>query len=143
MQLKIAMMGIGGHTELSFDNQEVTLEWRETSLKERVGLLDLVMGAAKQGFAVLVGGKPLSEEDLGVSLFAKSGSLKINGIPSELEVKLVADKLITANLKAGKMVMERTENNEWRILRTASFSGLDHAKDGKKDVVISDKPVGG
>ncbi len=41
------------------------------------------------------------------------------------------------------MVMERTENNEWRILRTASSSGLDHAKNAKKDVVISDKPVGG
>lgn len=136
MKINIDIQSPGGHTEIEFLDDKINLDWREAPLRERAGLFQLVQGAKDSGLKITRDEKAV--DDIDEALFGASGKLTLS-TAKPIDIKVLADKFITANLKCGKMVMERTENNEWRILRTMDSIGAG----GDKTLVVQEKPAGG
>lgn len=141
MHLNVALQSMGGHTEVTFADGQVVLEWRETSLQERKGLTKLVQDAKANGF------ETISADDKGMVeavtdaippiFFNRAGKLTLKG--DKANVKLIAKGLIEAEIEAGKFVMEFDENNESKIIRTGQFE----CKDAPQKVVVTGKVAGG
>ncbi len=141
MDMTISMQSMGGHTEIEFKDDKITLEWRETDLRERKGLVVLVEQAKKGGFKFFSVGDDGVEEELTEKaqpvFFGRAGKLLLKGAKTSIDV--IAKGLIEDEIKNGKLVMELTKDNEWRILRAEQFLVTDE----KKKVVVASKPAGG
>jgi hypothetical protein len=145
MNLNISMQSIGGHTELTFGDKNVVLEWKDTTVSERKALRALVEKAQTNGFETFsVGDKAGSDDELVTGslpsvFFETAGRLSLKGEKANL--KLVAEGLIDAEIKNGRLVLSLNDDNTWSVLKAEQFEAK---TDGtKQKVVVQDKAVGG
>lgn len=135
---------MSGHTELEFKDGEVTLDWRETSLKERKALRDLIEKAKENGFVTYSVGEKGEREEITETVpgvfFNRAGKLILVGDKGKLSI--IATGLVENEIKNGKLVMELQDDNSWTILRAEQFKVEDSGKK-KKEVHVSEKVGGG
>lgn len=150
MHLSISIQDhLSGHTELEFKDDEVTLDWRETSIKERKALRELIEKAKENGFVTYSADEKGEREEITESVpgvfFNRSGKLILKGDKAKLSI--IATGLVENEIKNGKLVMELQDDNSWLIVKAEQFkaeeSGDKDAKGKKKTVHVSEKAVGG
>lgn len=125
--LTIAMCGIGGHTELNFAGNQLSIEWKETTEKEKKALTKLVEDAKSSGYK--------AAGDVSAD-FSGSGSAKLEGGNG---LKFIAERFVNANF-VGNLVLEAQENGESKIL---TASNLSIKEEVKQNITIAPAVVGG
>ncbi len=154
MNLSVTIQGIGGHTEVNFEEGRVKLSWKETTMRERTMLREMIEKAKAGGmktYGVDASGNADKETDVVPgTIFNRSGDLILKGDGNL--VTLLAKGLIEAELKCGRLVMEAQEDNSWRILRSGDTieetksekkEGKEEEKEKKKKVHTTAKNDGG
>lgn len=125
--LIISILGIGGHTELNFAGNALSIEWKETTEAEKKSLSKLVEDAKSKGYKT-VGDAPAN--------FDGAGSTKMEGGNG---LKLIAENFVNANF-TGNLVMEALDNGENKIL---SAKSLEIKETEKQSITIAPAVVGG
>jgi hypothetical protein len=140
-----------GHTELRFHDDHVVLEWMKTSSDEREMLCKLLENARSKGFQTFTVNddeQPVKVTDKvpGMIFHRKSKLILKPKEGDDISVQVIAKDLINARISSGKrLVMEATEDNEWRVLKVDDFELKTTKKDSEKKQVIKDtaKVAGG
>jgi len=139
MNLTVAVQGIGGHTEMLFEDGRVKLTWKETSMRERSLLRDMIKTAKEKGATIHevdengCAGKETTK--VPGTIFNRKGELIIKG--SGQLVQVLAKCLVEAEVKnSGRLVMEE-EKGQWRILRVGDF---ELKKEEKKEPAEKEAP---
>jgi hypothetical protein len=130
MNLQVTIQGIGGHTEVNFEDGRVKLSWKETTMRERKMLREMIEKAKSGGmktYGVDSNGNADKETDVVPgTIFNRSGELVLKG--EGALVTILAKGLIEAEQKSGRLVMEAQEDNTWKILRSG-----DTVEEGKPE----------
>lgn len=147
MNLTVTIQGIGGHTEVNFEEGRVKLSWKETTMREQTMLREMLEKAKAGGmktYSVDANGNADKETDVVPgTIFNRSGDLILKG--EGALVTILAKGLINAEQKSGRLVMEAQDDNTWKILR--SGDSIEEAKpedkEKKKKVHTTAKQAGG
>ncbi len=145
MNLTISVQGIGGHTEIDFEDGRCKLTWKQTSLRERKMLRDMIR-TAKDG-----GAKTFSVDEHGNAdketsrvpgtIFNRNGTLIIKGDGKVIE--LIAKNLVDSEKSSGRLVMEAQPDNTWKILRLGEKFDEKEKSTAKRKVHSTAKQDGG
>jgi hypothetical protein len=136
LDVELKMQGIGGHTSLHFKDKEILMEWKETTLRERRLLAELITMVRSEGMKTFsVNDKDEAEEitdDLPGVFFGRKGKMILRNESGKIDpMKIIAKGIIDAEIKDGRLTMEATKSGEWKILRVGDFE----LKKGEKQVV--------
>lgn len=144
MELMFAATGTGGHTEATFENEEIRISFHKTSPEER-GMIETLVERGKKAGMVLhtvdkEGGlKPLENESLLQEIFKGKGQVALKGTAEA--VKKLALDLVEKEIQDGKLVMHAQSDGTWKILRQKEDF---KPKEDEKQVVTShEKQRGG
>lgn len=137
--LTLNATGIGGHTEVTFEDETVLVKYHKTSPSERGMIETLIEKGQKLGLKLhqakkgVVGAKL---DDIVTVILDKKGEVALTG-----DKKMVEDLAVQAvekEIKDGRLVMEAREDGSWKILHAGEFK-----KKGKKQAVASHSAPGG
>lgn len=119
MNVSIKLKGTGGHTEISFKKNELSLEWLKTDDNEQKGLVEFVRNAINKGYEV----KRKDEQVVSVVAddFRKKGSLTLVA-KDENAASVIIKDLLNFEVKSGKLVMEYDPaDSTWSVIKASEF----------------------
>lgn len=137
--LTLNMLGACGDVEITFETDQVVIDWRKSPRVERTALKALIVKAKENGFETFDDeGEKTDELPSDGHFGSKEGKIILKGKPSQL--KFVAEGIIEQEIKNGKLVMQANEDGSWNILRQGEFKS---EPEKKQKVVSSEKVAGG
>lgn len=146
MNIIYSMLGEGGHTELTFKDDGVTVDWQKTSAPERKLLTEMIKMARKKGLDTY----SLDDEDKPVEvvdtvpgmLFNRKGRILIKG--SKQSLRVLAGDLIETEIRGGKVAMEATKDGQWKFISIGEIkTNIADEKETKPLKVVSQPLPGG
>lgn len=140
MDVKFGALGPSGHVEASFVDDEVVVEFNQTSPSERGMVSNLIEKGTKEGMTLYTvkkdARKPLEDDRVLEKIMATKGKLALKGT-AETVTKLFKI-LLDLEIEGGRRVLEAQEDGTWKRLAKGEFK----EKEGKKQDVKSTSFVG-
>ncbi len=145
MNMTVSIQGIGGHTEIDFEDGRAKLTWKQTSMRERKllrGMIKMAKAGGMKTYTVDEHGNAAKETSrVPGTIFNRSGELILKGEGSVVE--MLAKNLVDAEKKSGRLVMEAQADNTWKILRPGDKEEEKEKSESKRKVHSTAKAAGG
>lgn len=151
MNCSIYLTDHTGHTSVSVNGKELTLEWNNTTLSERKELVKLVEDAMAKGYKPYqFNDSDIADEELDEkptkSFFKRTGKLLFRGENVKAMKVICADLLDFELSKNNKLAFELKDDGSWELLTKGEIADVvkeDSSEEKPQRIKTSNKIKGG